>query len=84
MDLIPAALTDAEVDAICSGLRQGAAQVRYLQRLGVPVARKPNGRPLVRREVDICVAQAATNTGAMEAQSFDRPAKTIHNRRAPI
>jgi hypothetical protein len=44
-----AALTDAEIDAICAGLRQGAAMVRYLQRLGVPVQRKPNGRPLVRR-----------------------------------
>ena len=47
--LTPAALTDAEIDAICAGLRQGAAMVRYLQRLGVPVQRKPNGRPLVRR-----------------------------------
>jgi hypothetical protein len=45
----PAALTDDEVAAICAGLRQGAAMVRYLQRLGVPVQRKPNGRPLVRR-----------------------------------
>jgi succinate dehydrogenase/fumarate reductase flavoprotein subunit len=44
-----AALSDAEIDAICAGLRQGAAMVRYLQRLGVPVQRKPNGRPLVRR-----------------------------------
>jgi hypothetical protein len=46
----PAALTDDEVAAICAGLRQGAAQVRYIRDvLRVPVARKPNGRPLVRR-----------------------------------
>ena len=44
-----ATLSDAEIDAICAPLRQGAAQVRYLRTLGVPVQRKPNGRPLVRR-----------------------------------
>jgi hypothetical protein len=44
-----AALTDAELADICRPLKQGAAMVRYLQRLGVPVARKPNGRPLVKR-----------------------------------
>ena len=44
-----AALTDSEIAAICSPLTQGAAQVRYLRSLGVPVQRKPNGRPLVRR-----------------------------------
>lgn len=44
-----AALTDAELADICAPLRQGAAQVRYLRQLGVPVARKPNGRPLVKR-----------------------------------
>jgi len=44
-----AALSDAEVYDICAPLVQGAAMVRYLQRLGVPVGRKPNGRPLVKR-----------------------------------
>jgi cation diffusion facilitator CzcD-associated flavoprotein CzcO len=42
-------LTDAEIDDICAGLTQSAAKVRFLQRLGLPVQRKPNGRPLVRR-----------------------------------
>lgn len=42
-------LTDAEIDEICAGLTQAAAKVRYLRQLGVPVERKPNGRPLVRR-----------------------------------
>lgn len=42
--------TDAEIAAICAPLVQGAAQVRYLRDvLRVPVQRKPNGRPLVRR-----------------------------------
>lgn len=45
-----AALTDAELADICAPLRQGAAQVRYLRDvLKVPVQRKPNGRPLVKR-----------------------------------
>lgn len=43
-------LSDAEVDDICAGLRQGAAMVRFLRDvLKLPVHRKPNGRPLVRR-----------------------------------
>lgn len=44
------ALTDTEIAAICAPLTQGAAQVRYLRDvLRLPVQRKPNGRPLVRR-----------------------------------
>lgn len=43
-------LTDTEVDDICAGLTQNAAKVRFLRRLGYHVERKPNGRPLVRRE----------------------------------
>lgn len=43
-------LTDDEIDGICAGLTQSAAKVRYLREvLRVPVERKPNGRPLVRR-----------------------------------
>ena len=49
MHATPACLTDAEVDAICDGLVQNAAKLRYLRRMGLPVERKPNGRPLVRR-----------------------------------
>lgn len=43
-------LTDAEVDAICDGLKQSGAKVRYLRTLGLTVKRKPNGRPLVNRK----------------------------------
>jgi hypothetical protein len=43
-------LTDSEIDDICAGLKQSAAQVRYLRDvLKVAVQRKPNGRPLVAR-----------------------------------
>lgn len=42
-------LTEAEIADICDPLTQPAAQVRYLRSLGLVVARKPNGRPLVNR-----------------------------------
>jgi hypothetical protein len=42
-------LTDDEVDAMCDGLRQCAAKVKYLKSLGLAVKQKPNGRPLVLR-----------------------------------
>lgn len=42
-------LTDDEIAAVCAPLQQPAAQVRYLQSLGLRVIRKPNGRALVAR-----------------------------------
>jgi hypothetical protein len=42
-------LSDTEVDALCGGLRQNAAKVRYLIGLGLTVNVRPNGRPLVWR-----------------------------------
>jgi hypothetical protein len=43
-------LSDEEIDGVCAGLTQPAAMVRYLRQVvRVPVERKPNGRPLVRR-----------------------------------
>ena len=42
-------LSDEEVDQICAGLIQNAAKVRYLQRIGLTVRVKPNGKPLVNR-----------------------------------
>ena len=42
-------LTDAEVDELCSGLRQNAAKARYLRELGLTVNTRPNGRPMVMR-----------------------------------
>lgn len=35
---------------ICEPLKQPAAQIRYLRRLGLRVDRKPNGKPLVNRQ----------------------------------
>jgi hypothetical protein len=42
-------LSDAEVADLCAPLTQPAAQVRYLRALGLTVALKPNGRPVVIR-----------------------------------
>ncbi len=42
-------LDDSEIDAICAGLTQNAAKVRYLRRMGLTVRQKPNGKPLVNR-----------------------------------
>lgn len=46
---LPPYLTDAEIAGICDPLTQPHAQLRYLQSLGVPVSKKPGGRPLVGR-----------------------------------
>lgn len=43
-------LPDDEVNSICAGLVQNDAKVRYLERLGLMVRIKPNGRPLVNRK----------------------------------
>lgn len=45
----PPFLTDDEIAGICEPLKMPAAQRRYLERLGMIVKAKPNGRPLVAR-----------------------------------
>ena len=57
-------IPDDEVDRICAGYKQNAAKVRFFERLGVRVARKPNGRPLVNRQ-----NYDAVTTGAKTAQA---------------
>lgn len=42
-------LTTDEINDICDPLTQPAAQIRHLQRMGMQVLRKANGRPLVAR-----------------------------------
>lgn len=37
------------MDEICHPLTQGAAQARYLRKLGLRVDLRPDGRPLVNR-----------------------------------
>jgi hypothetical protein len=61
-------LTDAEIDAICAGLVQNHAKVLYLQRLGLTVRRKPNGKPLVNR----AHYDAVMNPSAQPSKSFGR------------
>ncbi len=66
---MPPNLTDAEIDDICAGLRMASAKVRFLASLGLKVARKPNGAPLVNRaHYDLVMgaqgaASESTNTG---------------------
>jgi hypothetical protein len=42
-------LSDEEIADLCAGLKQSAAQARFLRHLGLTVKEKPNGRPLVMR-----------------------------------
>ena len=46
---LPPFLTDDEIREICDPLKVAAYQVKFLQRLGLIVNRKPNGKPLVAR-----------------------------------
>lgn len=71
--ITPPFLSDAEVQAMCDGLVVPAAQLRYLQRLGLLVQRKPNGRPLLMRsEVERVLGagrfQVQTVTGGPSGQ----------------
>jgi hypothetical protein len=66
--------TQEEINDMCDGLEQHAAQIRYLRDLGLRVQRKPNGRPLLLRshaelvlagapEVVASASTSAANTG---------------------
>ncbi len=48
-------LTDDEIKFICRPLKQPAAQARFLKRLGLSVARRPDGTVLVNREHYVAV-----------------------------
>jgi hypothetical protein len=61
----PPFLTEHELQAMCEGLSNSAAQVRYLQRLGLLVQRKPNGRPLLMRSE----VERVLGAGRFEAQT---------------
>lgn len=45
----PPYLTDEEIFEICRPRRQGAAQLRYLQAIGIKAHRRADGTPLVWR-----------------------------------
>lgn len=49
MSTPPPNLTDAEISEICEPLKLGKAQCRFLERLGMVVKQKPNGKPLLAR-----------------------------------
>lgn len=69
-------LSDAEVDDICDGLTQHAAMVRHLERLGLKVDRKPNGRPLVWRPAETQeTGPAHTGVGGMNVVGLQAWAK---------
>ena len=80
----PPYLTDAEILAMCDPLKQPAALCRYLGGLGLKVATKPNGRPLVlRTELDRVLgagrfgqepvpSHAAPNAAALRAHLSNR------------
>lgn len=56
-------LTHAEVDEICAPLKQSLAKVRFLERLGLKVARRPDGSPLVSRgEFERVMSQEASRS----------------------
>lgn len=66
-------LTQEEIDAICAGLSQHAAQCRYLRRMGLRVERRPNGQPLVARaewERRLVSTQATPTAGAGNAPKW--------------
>ncbi|NMM75530.1 hypothetical protein B2J88_11825 [Rhodococcus sp. SRB_17] len=49
MQALPPYLTDAEIDDMCAPLKVGAAKRKRLEKMGMLVKTKPNGRPLVAR-----------------------------------
>lgn len=75
MTTVPPFLSDPEVQALCEGLEQPAAQLRYLRTLGLHVARKPNGRPLLMRSELERVLGAERMMPANDAQTSARPGR---------
>lgn len=49
MNTPPPFLSDAEIAEICRPLKQGAAQIRFLRKMGLRVERRLDGTPLVGR-----------------------------------
>lgn len=76
----PPHLTEEELADICKPLTIGAAQVRYLTRLGLHVQRKPNGRPLVLRSHFETVLSAGAPT--RQASGTSGPNWTAANNQA--
>lgn len=77
-------LTDAEVDDLCSGLRQNAAKARYLRELGLTVNTRPNGRPLVMRAHAEQVLAGQSPAPAANDTNTDAPRSTPTPNRAAL
>jgi hypothetical protein len=69
-------LSQEEVDDLCEPLKQHAAQVRFIRRLGIAVRMKPNGAPLVMRTQ----LEETMNPAGKRL----KPAKTEPNREALV
>ena len=69
-------LSTAEIADACAGLKQDAAQVRFLKSLGLRVERKPNGAPLVNRaHFDLVTSRRQAST---ETVGTDGPKWGVH------
>lgn len=69
-------LLDSEIDQICQGLVQNFAKVRFLERLGLTVRRKPNGKPLVNRTHYHAVM--VSGTSQVSSNSDSQPTWGVH------
>lgn len=69
-------LTTNEINELCSGLTQHAAQVRFLKGLGLTVSGKPNGAPIVSRSHFDSVTSRGNVTSTVGRQ--DGPRWGVH------
>lgn len=74
-------LTDGEIADLCAGLKQAAAQMRFLRQLGITVRAKPNGRPLVMRADVEALQTPADNKPALH-RAPNRAALVAHFQKA--
>lgn len=65
-------LTDAEIEHITMPLTQGAARIRFFEKLGCKVKVRPNGQPLVGR-----VEYEAVMTSRRNAQLPPEPGSVV-------
>lgn len=79
-------LTDEEIADITEPLTQGAARIKFFRRLGVKVAAKPNGQPLVWRsdfEAARVAAPAANDAHGKQTRDWASFDKKVRYGRGP-
>lgn len=74
-------LSDDEIADLCAGLKQAAAQIRFIRQLGLQVRTKPNGRPLVMRADFDALQTPAANKPAPQREP-NRAALVAHFQKA--